>query len=286
MNILVLGSSGMIGHMVSEQIEKQGHSVTNVSRSSPDVQLNFSSDYGLEKIIEIAPNFDFVVNCSGILISDCNSSLSDALKINALLPNLLSAALSGTTTRLIQISTDCVFSGQNIDVYTENSIPDERSNYGVSKSMGEIINDKDITFRTSLVGPEISFEGTGLLDWFLSNRASPLQGWVNHYWNGITTLELAKHVVDHINNPKTAGLHNLVNNSFSVNKYELLRVFSKHFSPNTRVTPIEHDKAVHKVLNAQHGHRYFKIQDFELQILELKEYMIASKRYNKYGLLT
>ena len=52
------------------------------------------------------------------------------------------------------MSTDCVFSGK-IGSYNENSFKDGETFYDRSKALGELENNKDLTFRNSIIGPDI-----------------------------------------------------------------------------------------------------------------------------------
>jgi dTDP-4-dehydrorhamnose reductase len=89
----------------------------------------------------------------------------------------------------------------------------------VAKALGEVNNAKDVTFRMSIIGPELK-AGTGLLDWVRKNPANELPGWDNAWWNGITTLQLAKCIDRYVRNPKIAGIYHVVNNAVNINKYE------------------------------------------------------------------
>ena len=78
-----------------------------------------------------------------------------SIHVNSLFPHLLSDYCSEIGTRLIHISTDCVYSG-NKGNYSENDIPDPLDFYGRSKLLGELSNNNAITIRTSIIGPEIN----------------------------------------------------------------------------------------------------------------------------------
>jgi dTDP-4-dehydrorhamnose reductase len=111
-----------------------------------------------------------------------------------------------------------VFDGKKGE-YLEEDIHTEMNAYGSSKSNGEINNSKDITFRMSIIGTEIKSNGTGLLNWVLTNPNKELQGWDNAWWNGITTLQLAKSINLYINDPKISGVYHLVSNDNKIDKY-------------------------------------------------------------------
>ena len=127
-------------------------------------------------------------------------------------------------TKFIHLSTDCVFSGQK-GSYTENSFKDGNTFYDKTKSLGEVINDKDLTFRMSIIGPDRKEQGIGLLNWFMKQK-SKVKGYSKVYWTGVTTLTLAK-AIDKAMQSKLTGLYHLVNNE-KIAKYDLLKLFNAY----------------------------------------------------------
>jgi len=95
-----------------------------------------------------------------------------------------------TAVKIIQISTDCVFSGKD-GGYKEDSFRDGDTIYARTKALGEINNNKDLTIRTSIIGPDINEDGIGLFHWFMK-QSGTIYGFRNAYWTGVTTIELAK----------------------------------------------------------------------------------------------
>jgi dTDP-4-dehydrorhamnose reductase len=93
--------------------------------------------------------------------------------------------------RLIHASTDCVFSGRH-GRYRVDDERDAKDVYGLSKILGEQIaaNGRCTVIRCSVVGPEVN-GSYGLMGWFLRQHGA-VEGYLNHLWNGITTLEWAK----------------------------------------------------------------------------------------------
>ena len=73
----------------------------------------------------------------------------------------------------------------------------------------EIVNDKDITIRTSIIGPDMRPEGIGLFNWFMKSRGT-IYGYTRVFWNGVTTLELAK-LVEALLDSDTCGLVHFTN---------------------------------------------------------------------------
>ena len=127
---------------------------------------------------------------------------------------------------LIHISTDCVFSG-NKGNYIETDYRDARDIYGLSKALGEIDNENDLTIRTSIIGPELKTNGEGLFHWFLSQKGN-VYGYTDAIWGGVTTLEFAK-AIDCAIEQRITGLINLTN-KVPISKYELLKLSQKIFN--------------------------------------------------------
>ena len=264
MRITVLGAAGMAGHIVTKYLTQQGHVVQAVTRQDLDV----------EKYNRLSEFFDtldtdFVVNCIGLLVKPCENRPDLAALINSWLPHYIEHRLSNTNTRLIHLSTDCVFNGARGD-YTETDMHTEMNVYGRSKSLGEVNNSKDITFRMSIIGPELK-NGTGLLHWTVTNPSDQLPGWTNAWWNGITTLELARCIDLYINNPKISGIYHLVNNN-RINKYDLLCKINQVYELNKTIVPTVGPKNIDKVLIDTRREFNFGIKDYDQQLIELRDF--------------
>ena len=70
LKIIVLGSEGMAGHIISKYLSLNGHEVINIARkiknSISSVSLDLLNFEDLEKlIVKISP--EFIINCAGIL---------------------------------------------------------------------------------------------------------------------------------------------------------------------------------------------------------------------------
>ncbi len=155
MKILVLGGNGMAGHMISIYLLEQGHEVVVFARRKrgfcETVEGNAKDFCFLEKVIKEG-RYDAIVNAIGILNEEAEGNKADAVLINSYLPHFLSDMGSVCKSKVIQISTDCVFSGKR-GGYLEKSFRDGETFYDRSKALGELENDRDLTFRTSIIGP-------------------------------------------------------------------------------------------------------------------------------------
>ena len=264
MRVTVVGSRGMAGHVIVKYLTQQGHTVTAVDRSVLDIEKGNVDDF-FETV-----NADFVVNAIGLLVKDCGDRPDRAITINSWWPNYCAYKLKDTATRLIHLSTDCVFDGQRGN-YFEADAHTETNTYGRSKSFGEINNVKDITFRMSIIGPELK-NGTGLLNWVLTNSEHELPGWSNAWWNGITTLQLAKCIDQYINNPLITGVYHLVNNDVQINKYDLLCKINDVYQLGKKIVSTVGPKTINKILVDTRSEIDFGIPDYHTQLTELRDF--------------
>jgi dTDP-4-dehydrorhamnose reductase len=263
MKITVLGANGMAGHVVASYLRQQGHEVDAVDRTRLDVENPMSVMAFFDCL-----NTDFVVNCIGLLVQPCLQRPDRASVINSWFPHYIEYCLKDTSTRLIHLSTDCVFDGAT-GCYSETNAHTEMNAYGRSKSLGEINNAKDITFRMSIIGPELK-NGTGLLDWVRKNPEQAIPGWDNAWWNGITTLQLAKCINRYICNPKIAGIYHVVNNAVNINKYELLCLINEVYGLGKTIIRTSGPKDINKILVDTRHEFDFGIPDYCTQLTELK----------------
>lgn len=193
---LVLGSSGMLGSGVARVITNMGIEIIRASRSDGlifDALLD-----PIEDLIEQAglSAGDYVLNCIGLTKSHITgtspAAVMAALELNAVFPLRLSRIAETKNLKVVQIATDCVFSGL-AGKYNEASLHDATDIYGKTKSLGEAESNHVMHIRTSLVGPEQNGRQSLFFDWVrrLEEKSEP-KGYLNHIWNGVTSLTAAK----------------------------------------------------------------------------------------------
>jgi len=225
--ILVLGSTGMLGHQVYYRLKSdlmyEVYDISYRNKLHEGTQICDITDFKkLSSLIkEISPAV--IVNCIGVLIKGSNENPKNAILINSYLPHWLVEEADSINAKVIHVSTDCVFSGKKGD-YEETDFRDADDLYGRSKSLGEIFSEKHLTLRTSIIGPELKSNGEGIFHWFFLQRGN-VNGFTNAYWGGVTTLELAKVIGFSIENILTGVLH--VTNGDKISKYNLLVLFKE-----------------------------------------------------------
>jgi len=226
--VLVLGSSGMAGHVVSQYLEERGREVTKVAgsyKSDPDTEVVDVTDRAhLDQILRSRP-YVAVINCIGSLVNASERQHARAAYLNSYLPHYLEQVFCDNDTKVLHLSTDCVFAGTDAP-YVESDFRDGPTFYDRSKALGEIQNGKDITLRMSLIGPELRASGTGLMHWFLG-QSGEVRGFTRAIWTGLTTLELAK-AIDQLIDSKISGIYHLVPDH-SISKFALLGVIKDVF---------------------------------------------------------
>ena len=276
MKILVLGATGMAGHTISIYLKEAGHIVTAFSRRQFKYCDNIIGDIRdfnfLKKVIDEG-DYDAVINAIGILNKDAENNKSLAVLLNSYLPLFLSDITKNIKTRIIHMSTDCVFSGKT-GGYTETSFRDGETFYDRSKALGELENNKDLTFRNSIIGPDMNSKGIGLLNWFMKQEGQ-INGFTRAIWTGVTTLTLAKAMEKALEENLT-GLYHLVNNE-NISKYDLLKLFNKHMRDDTITILPSNAMKVNKSLINNRGDFSFVVPSYEQMVMEMKDWIDSHK---------
>lgn len=277
MKLLVLGCNGMAGHLISIYFKEKGNDVIGFARSDSRLLdktiIGDASDMLLVKRTIEDGQYDAVINCIGLLNQFAENNKAMAVLLNGYLPHYLVEITKNTKTRIIHMSTDCVFAG-NDGPYYEDSFPNGTTFYDRSKAIGEIDNDKDLTFRNSIIGPDIKESGIGLFNWFMKQEG-PIGGFTGAIWTGVTTLTLAKAMETALKENLT-GLYNLVNNH-SISKFDLCSLFNRYFR-NGEVEIYSDDKLqLDKSLRRKRNDFTFVVPSYEQQIKEMREWVDSHK---------
>ena len=281
--ILILGSTGMLGHVVYKYFAQQDQYelydlVYRNKLRDESIVCDITNVLQLKKTISsIKP--DVIINCIGILIKGSKVNPANAIFINSYFPHLLVEIADTIQAKIIHISTDCVFSG-NKGNYTERDFCDADDTYGRSKALGEILSDKHLTLRTSIIGPEIKATGEGLFHWFM-NQSGTINGFTDAYWGGVTTLQLAKSIELALEQ-KLTGLHQVTNGE-RISKYELMKLFKDIWQRNLLTIIAYPGKAVDKSL-VQSSTFDYHIPSYTEMLKNQYDWMNAQNQiYNHYN---
>jgi dTDP-4-dehydrorhamnose reductase len=280
--VLVLGATGMAGHTIAIYLKEKGYEVTGFSRRKFKYCENINGDITdlnlLKSVIEVG-DFNAVINAIGILNKDADNNKAHAVLLNSYLPHYLSDITKNMRTRVIHMSTDCVFSGKS-GMYKETSFKDGETFYDRSKALGELDNNKDLTFRNSIIGPDLKEDGIGLFNWFMKQEGQ-IKGFNKAIWTGVTTLTLAK-AMERALEENLTGLYNLVNNE-SINKFDLLQLLNKYMRETSiNIIPSEEVNVDKSLINSRDDFS-FVVPSYEQMVIEMKEWIEGHKElYTHY----
>lgn len=256
--ILVLGSTGMLGSMVYKYLKDTmaPNTVHGSRRSNNTRKEKTLHDFEAQQFLHdpeqfpFIRSFDYIINCIGIIKPHCQDTdpkgVKNAIEVNAFFPHILARYCQNSPTRILQIATDCVYSGSQ-GQYTETEPHDALDVYGKTKSLGEVNSPYVLHIRCSIIGLEQNISYS-LLGWFLNQpEGTALQGYTHHKWNGVTTLQFATLCQKIIQSNaftalrKTSHVYHFVPNA-AVTKYELLELCKKIFHKNVTINAVSDQK--------------------------------------------
>ena len=246
MRILVLGVTGMLGNAVLRVLATaREHQIYGTLRSDDSYNLraqlepscNITHGVDVENNDSLVKIFgqvrpDAVVNCVG-LVKQLGHAADPllAIPINSLLPHRLAALCRIGGARLIQISTDCVFSGEKGN-YVESDVPDATDLYGRTKFLGEVSASNVVVLRTSIVGHELR-SSRSLINWFLTQSVS-IKGFSRAIFSGVPTVVLARIIREIVlPAPDLQGLYHIA--AEPISKYDLLNLVREMYGKQIEV---------------------------------------------------
>jgi dTDP-4-dehydrorhamnose reductase len=270
--LIILGANGMLGNYIKRYFQEYSSlKVICINRQSFDA---FNDDiYKLETILKEHLNINTLVfNAIGVIPqSSKNYEIMNQhfIKINKEFPHNLSALCNKYNAKLIHPSTDCVYTGHSQGSYNENNSHDEMGIYGKTKSLGEPKNCTVI--RTSIIGEEV-YNYRSLVEWVKKNKNEEINGYVNHYWNGVTCLQYAK-IIEHMinNNIFWKGVRHICSPRI-VSKYELCEMINNVYELNIKINKYETDGVDKSLSTIYEENNLFNIPDLSKQIIEMRDF--------------
>lgn len=250
--IAILGKTGMLGSAVFNEFNlTDDYEVIRTTRE--ELNAEYSSESDIENLLK---GSNFVINCIGIIkpyIHDNKpTEIERAIRVNSLFPHKLSKVAEQIDCKVIQIATDCVFDGENGN-YTEASLHNPTDVYGKTKSLGEVQSKNFLNLRCSIIGKEEK-SYLSLLEWFLKQpKETCINGFKNHYWNGITTKAFAKICKGIINNNNWISGTQHVIPSDIVTKADMLHIFANVFERyDIKINDIDASESINRTLKTNY----------------------------------
>ena len=256
--VLILGGSGMIGAGLAEALQFASIDVEVTSRSAQPIEripgvivhrFEANTD-SLEDLVRPFEPGDFIINCIGmvksLILDDDRESRDSAVYLNTNFPAELAAFAEEHQLRVIQMATDCVYSGRT-GAYSESSAHDALDVYGKTKSLGEVPSRAVMNLRVSVIGKG----SQGLYHWVASQEpGATINGYLDHEWNGITSVEYGRIIAGIVcDDLFSAGVHHIVPTG-SVNKNELVHLIAANAGRHDlQIVPVNSGKPVDRTLS-------------------------------------
>lgn len=260
MKILVLGATGMLGStlfsLLSQNTEflvcgsvRNQENIKHHAKHLRAQLIDGVTGENFDSIVRLIESTrpEIIINCIGLVKQlPISKDYVQAISINSLLPHKIAGLAQAIGSRLIHISTDCVFSG-NKGNYKEGDFADAIDLYGRSKFLGEVSGKNVVTIRTSIIGHELHGPH-GLVSWFLSQGRSCL-GYTNAKFSGIPTIVLAMIIRDMIiPRGDLCGIYHV--GSTVISKYDLLVLIAQIYNKKIEIIKSD-DVKIDRSLNSE-----------------------------------
>jgi dTDP-4-dehydrorhamnose reductase len=262
--VIVLGATGMLGRGVLEALRGTNFHVVGSSRNGqslleyPEVQsIGFDASVDKLSILDhTVSQGDYIINCIGIIkpyIRDEDAQERRvAMQINGIFPDDLARYAEKANLRVLQIATDCVYSGST-GMYSEESEFDALDVYGKTKSLGEVPSPTMMHLRVSIIGPETG-RSSSLFEWVRNQpHEAEIFGFTDHLWNGVTTFhfgQLCRGIIE--GDLFASGTYHLIPGSI-VSKLELVTALAARAGrSDISIIPKASGKTVDRTLSTKY----------------------------------
>ena len=266
MNIIIFGSTGMLGSSVIKEFVKNPKFKLFATYQSKDKKNILLKNHSLNRVTflkvnianidnfrlkKIISRMDIIINCIGLIKQKKNikNYYKTMMKINALFPKKLNK-LSKPKQKIYQIATDGVYDGY-VGKYNEDELHSATDIYGLSKSKGEIIEKNFFNIRCSIIGNELTYNNS-LISWFLNTKSNKINGYTNYLWNGISNIVFAKIlnfiIIKKINLPNK--FHLVPKNQMS--KYDMLIFLKKIYKKNIIIKRYKKELSINRTLSTNY----------------------------------
>ncbi len=188
--VLILGIDGLVGNTVYSYLSTiDSFEVLGTSRKKKGFfKFDVNNIESIRDILKETSKVNIVINCIGETRKDAD--IETLIRTNSLFPQQLACILSDLKIGLIHVSTDVVYSDQNLKA-NEYSKISPQTTYAASKLLGEPNTKNTINIRTSIIGLSPNRDYS-LLDRSKKAKDSVIDGYTNQNWSGCTTIQFAK----------------------------------------------------------------------------------------------
>lgn len=281
MRVLVIGSGGMLGHMLTLYLKEAGYKVDDISYKFKCNEHTYCLDVLDEGELAgylIGRDYSVVINCAALLVHESEKDKIRAIKLNSMFPHWLETFYAESETRVIQVSTAGVYYGDRAP-YTEEDRHDTFNFYGKTKSLGELQNDKDLTVRSDFFGPDMKITGKGLFNWAVCQE-NMVTGFGNVFINGVTSLEFAKFIEHIIKNPISGSIN--LHSQDGISKADLLRKIYSYMNKNVIVTD-DYEVKRNTCITSNRTDCHYVNKTYDEQLSELCDWICNHKElYSQY----
>lgn len=260
--IYIFGANGMLGRYVKYYL-RQMKTYDVIPMTRKEVNINFCTLQQLEN--SIIDN-SIIVNCAGKIPQSSTDNDDSYFMVNGLFPIMLGKTAQKKGCQFIHITTDCVYDGLGSGKYTENDFPTETNAYGRSKYLGEMCDATII--RTSIIGEELENKKSFLE--FVRNSTQSIRGYKNHFWNGVTCLQLAQ-IIEHIIATESfwKGIRHIFT-PYTYSKFDMACIIKDIYGLQVEIIPFETLTRIDKTLDSQYA-QIMEIPDLLFQIRSQKD---------------
>lgn len=135
MKILITGANGQLGLELQEQLAHNTYTYQVIPTDYTTLDITNFNQVKAELLLKKP---DVVINCAAhTAVDKCEEDIENAYKINAIGPKNLAIVCEMIGAKLVQVSTDYVFSGEVPGARREDDATGPQSIYGTSKLLGE-----------------------------------------------------------------------------------------------------------------------------------------------------
>lgn len=163
MKIYITGIAGMLGYGIYNTL-KDKVKITGLDLLDIDIaglvyqKISLFDTEVIEKDI-VKTNPDILIHTAAMVnVDGCEENPEDARKLNADVTKVLANICNKYGIKMVYISTDAVFDGEKIDLYTEKDVVNPINVYGQTKLEGEtavLECPQNLVFRTNIYGINI-----------------------------------------------------------------------------------------------------------------------------------